>query len=177
MSNTAWCKKIQTAAWRCQQNMNKVLHTYTYVNKLWSKTQNWFIQYNYLFYFKKYKDNSFSKFFMLIQTNSKKTIAISKAISTFIVFPSMYFPSLFVLRETSTSNSPQLRRIAPLGRSLLIGWERAQGIEGIKPIRMLDNSVAGFSPGQFTELNYALFRIMWLWLKMIEIMIMLRQKV
>ena len=108
MSNTAWCKKIQTAAWRCQQNMNKVLHTYTYVNKLWSKTQNWFIQYNYLFYFKKYKDNSFSKFFMLIQTNSKKTIAISKAISTFIVFPSMYFPSLFVLRETSTSNSPQL---------------------------------------------------------------------
>ena len=45
---------------------------------------------------------------MLIQKNSKKTIAISEAISTFIVFPSMYFPSLFVLREISTSNSPQL---------------------------------------------------------------------
>ena len=43
---------------------------------------------------------------MLIQKNSK-TIAISEAISTFIVFPSMYFTSLFVLREISTSNSPQ----------------------------------------------------------------------
>ena len=45
---------------------------------------------------------------MLIKINSKKAIAISEAISTFIVFPSMYFPSLFVLREISTSNSPQL---------------------------------------------------------------------
>ena len=45
---------------------------------------------------------------MLIQKNSKKTIAISEAISTFIVFPLMYFPSLFVLREISTSNSPKL---------------------------------------------------------------------
>ena len=45
---------------------------------------------------------------MLIQKNSKKTIAISEAISTFIVFPSMYFPSLFVLPEISTSNSPQV---------------------------------------------------------------------
>ena len=45
---------------------------------------------------------------MLIQKNSKKTIAISEAISTFMVFPSMYFPSLFVLREVSTSNSPQV---------------------------------------------------------------------
>ena len=44
---------------------------------------------------------------MLIQKNSK-TIAISEAISNFIVFPSMYFPSLFVLQEISTSNSPQL---------------------------------------------------------------------
>ena len=45
---------------------------------------------------------------MLIQKISKKTIAISEAISTSVVFPSMYFPSLFVLREISTSNSPQL---------------------------------------------------------------------
>ena len=45
---------------------------------------------------------------MLIQKNSKKTIAISEAISTFIVFPLMYFPSLFVLREILTSNSPQV---------------------------------------------------------------------
>ena len=45
---------------------------------------------------------------MLIQKNSTKTIAVSEAMSTFIVFPSMYFASLFVLREISTSNSPQL---------------------------------------------------------------------
>ena len=45
---------------------------------------------------------------MLIQKKSKKTIPTCEAISTFIMFPSMYFPSLFVLREIPTSNSPQL---------------------------------------------------------------------
>ena len=75
--------------------MNKVLHTY--VNKLDSPSIT-------VYFISKNADNSFSIFFMLIQKNSKKTIDIS----TFIVFLSMYFSSLFVLREISTSNSPQV---------------------------------------------------------------------
>ena len=112
MSNTAWCKKIQTAAyWRYVNKIwIKYFHTYhTYINKLWSKTQNWFTQYNYLFYFKKYKDNSFSINFYVNSKKSKEDNSYIRGhISTFIVFLLMYFPSLFVLREISTSNSPQV---------------------------------------------------------------------
>ena len=45
---------------------------------------------------------------MLIKKKFKEDNSYTEAISTFIVFPLMYFPSLFVLREISTSNSPQL---------------------------------------------------------------------
>ena len=77
--------------------MNKVL---PYIcNKLWSKTQNWFTQYNYLFYFKKYKDNSFSIIFYVNSKKFKQTIAISEAISTFIVFPSKCIFHLYLFCE------------------------------------------------------------------------------
>ena len=42
---------------------------------------------------------------MLIQKNSKKTIAISDAISTFIVFSLMYFPSICSARNFNFKQS------------------------------------------------------------------------
>ena len=46
---------------------------------------------------------------MLIQKKFKEDNSYIKGyISTFTVLPSMYFPYLFVLRQISTSNSPQV---------------------------------------------------------------------
>ena len=89
MSKTAWCKKIQTAAWKYVNKIwIKYFHTnHTYVNKLWSKTQNWSTQY-YLFYFRGYKDNSFSITFYV---NSKKFKEDNSYIRGYIYFYSVPF--------------------------------------------------------------------------------------
>ena len=97
--------------------MNKVLHTY--VNKLDSPSIT-------VYFISKNADNSFSIFFMLIQKKFKEDNTVD--ISTFIVFLSMYFSSLFVLLEISTSNSPQVacahsvKAIQSVAMSFSVNW-------------------------------------------------------
>ena len=60
---------------------------------------------------------------MLIQNNSKKTIAISEAISTFIVFPSMYFPSVCSARnfkQSTTGMRPSVKAIQSVAMSFSV---------------------------------------------------------